>query len=184
MLEDFRLQVFMAVAREKSFTKAAAELGVSQPAVSQNIAELEKTMGCRLFERLRGEVVLTGKGEAFREYADRLLRICAEIGDMFAPLAAANVRICASEELYNYMVYPALESFRRLHPQVTFERTMFENADLVLSIRPSGDMPSDSVARIRMSSASSFDVIFQPSDKFACTRLCRLIKAFLNPLNY
>jgi DNA-binding transcriptional LysR family regulator len=201
MLEDFRLQVFMTVVRERSFTKAAAELGVSQPAVSQNIAELEKTIGCRLFERLRGEVVLTGEGEVFMSYAGRLLRTCAEIEDMFAPLPAAVVRISASEELYNYMVSPALESFRRLHPQVTFERTMFENADLVLSLRPSAisayDVLSDSVARIRMSvcpvpemgklpsaneATSYFDVIFQPTAKFSCTRLCRLIRTFLNPL--
>ena len=201
MLEDFRLQVFMKVVRERSFTKAAAELGVSQPAVSQNIAELEKTIGCRLFERLRGEVVLTGEGEVFLDYAGRLLRTCAEIEDIFAPIAAATVRICASEELYNYMVSPALESFRRLHPQVTFERTMFENADLVLSLRPSShsvfDVPADSIARIRMSvctapkigdmpsaneSTSYFDVIFQPTAKFSCTRLCRLIRTFINPL--
>ena len=42
MLEDFRLKVFMAVRSEHSFTKAARSLGISQPAVSQNIAELEK----------------------------------------------------------------------------------------------------------------------------------------------
>ena len=57
MLEDFRLRVFMAVAEEGSFTKAAASLGVTQPAVSQNIADLEKVTGQKLFERMRGEVV-------------------------------------------------------------------------------------------------------------------------------
>ena len=58
MLEDSRLRVFMAVADEGSFTKAAARLGVTQPAVSQNIADLEKVTGQKLFERMRGEVVL------------------------------------------------------------------------------------------------------------------------------
>ena len=47
MLEDFRLKVFATVAAEGSFTKAAAVLGVSQPAVSQNIAELEKLSGVK-----------------------------------------------------------------------------------------------------------------------------------------
>jgi DNA-binding transcriptional LysR family regulator len=73
MLEDFRLQVFMAVCRERSFTKAAAELGVSQPAVSQNIAELERIVGMKLFARLKGEIALTGEGEVFKDYAERLL---------------------------------------------------------------------------------------------------------------
>ena len=48
MLQDFRLKVFMAVAEYGSFTKAAESLGVSQPAVSQNIAELERNLGVRL----------------------------------------------------------------------------------------------------------------------------------------
>lgn len=191
----------MTVAHERSFTKAAAALGVTQPAVSQNVAELEKLVGARLFERMRGEVALTGEGEVFKTYAERMLSSCAALDNMFAKTAPTVVRISASEELYNYMVSPALESFRRLHPQVTFERTMFENADLVLSLRPSAssayDVPADSVARIRMSvcpvpemgklpsaneATSYFDVIFQPTAKFSCTRLCRLIRTFLNPL--
>ena len=51
MLEDFRLKVFMTVAKEGSFTKAAAKLNISQPAVSQHVSELEKTTGVKLFER-------------------------------------------------------------------------------------------------------------------------------------
>ena len=61
MLEDFRLNVFMEVARHKSFTRAAAALGISQPAVSQNIAEIEKGLGVKCFERLHGETVLTAE---------------------------------------------------------------------------------------------------------------------------
>lgn len=199
MLEDFRLQVFLTVAREKSFTRAAAELGVSQPAVSQNIAELERVVGSKLFERLRGEVVLTSEGEVFMAYARKLLGTCAEIEDMFAPIGPSVVRIAASEELYNYMVAPALESFRKIHPQVTFQRALFEDADLVLSLRASNgspyEIPADSVCRIRMSvyptprmgdlsatneKTSYFDVIYQPAPVFSCTRLCRLIKTFMN----
>ena len=56
MFEDFRLKVFVAVAEEGSFTKAAARLGVTQPAISQNVADLEKMTGVKLFSRLRGEV--------------------------------------------------------------------------------------------------------------------------------
>ena len=76
MFEDFRLKVFMTVAREKSFTKAASELGVSQPAVSQNVSELEKSAGVKLFDRLRGEVVLTPQGRIFMEYVQRIIATC------------------------------------------------------------------------------------------------------------
>ena len=56
VLEDFRLRIFMAVAEKGSFTLAAKALGVSQPAVSQNIAELEKSLGAELFLRRKGSV--------------------------------------------------------------------------------------------------------------------------------
>lgn len=73
MLEDFRLRVFEAVERCGSFTSAAKELGVSQPAVSQNIAELEKQLGEQLFNRERGNVTLTDKGRLFKGYAEQIL---------------------------------------------------------------------------------------------------------------
>ena len=73
MLDDFRLRVFMMVASEGSFTRAAQHLGVSQPAVSQNIAELEKQVGAALFERGRGEVALTAEGYVFKDYAAKIL---------------------------------------------------------------------------------------------------------------
>ena len=84
MLEDFRLRVFLAVAQEGSFTLASKKLHVSQPAVSQNIAELEKTLGVTLFERLRGEVRLTDKGLLFKGYAEQILHWYGAAADAFA----------------------------------------------------------------------------------------------------
>jgi hypothetical protein len=96
------------------------------------------------------------------------------------------------------MVSPALESFRKIHHEVVFERAMFENADLVISLKPAPssvyDIPADSIARIRMSvfptpslgtlaatqeHTSYFDVLFQPTPLFSCTLICRLIRDFL-----
>ena len=85
MLEDFRLKVFMAVRSEHSFTKAARSLGISQPAVSQNIAELEKELGVELFTRSRGEVTLTPAGISFEEYASRILHWYSAAGRVFGP---------------------------------------------------------------------------------------------------
>ena len=81
----------MTVAHERSFTKAAAALGVSQPAVSQNVAELEKLVGVKLFERLRGEVALTGEGEVFKQYAEKMLASCAGLDNMFAKIAPTYI---------------------------------------------------------------------------------------------
>ena len=63
----------MMVTQESSFTRAAQHLGVTQPAVSQNIAELEKQVGAVLFERKRGEVSLTAEGYVFKTYAEKIL---------------------------------------------------------------------------------------------------------------
>lgn len=201
MLEDFRLKVFVTVARERSFTKAAEVLGVSQPAVSQNIAELEKGFETKLFDRLRSEVVLTGEGKVFLRYAERILSAAAEADALFSPLSASTVHIAASEEIYAYFLSPALESFSKVHPHVKFERTLFDDADLTVKMQPASDspfeIPSDSIARVRMSISpapkmgdfaathetnSYFYLLYQPSQAFACTKTCRLLKDYFASL--
>ncbi len=198
MLEDFRLKVFIAVAQEGSFTKAAALLGVTQPAVSQNIADLEKLTSRKLFDRLRGEVVLTSQGRVFMDYAKSMLAMCEDMGNMFSAFPPTSVKISASEELYAYFIAPSLESFIALHPEVTFERAIFDDADLSISLKPSSDspfeIPADSISRLRISAGPApkmgdykvtqekttyFDVLFQPTPSFACTRLCRILKTYL-----
>ena len=73
MFEDSRISIFIAVSEEGSFTKAAKRMGISQPAVSQNISEIEKEVGARLFERNRNSVTLTGEGRLFKEFAGQIL---------------------------------------------------------------------------------------------------------------
>lgn len=198
MLEDFRLKVFITVAAEGSFTKAAAVLGVSQPAVSQNVAELEKLSGVKLFERLRGEVVLTPQGAVFKDYAERILKTCSSAAAIFAKAPASVVRVSASEEVFSLYLAPALEKFMTVHPEVSFERAMFEDADVSVTLKPASDspfeIPADSIARIRLSifptpkmgdykatreKSSYFDLLWQPTPAFACTQVCRLMKEIL-----
>ena len=103
MLEDFRLKVFMTVAKEGSFTKAAAVLNISQPAVSQHVSELERTTGVKLFDRLHGEVKLTEPGKAFQFRAKEILDAYSAASILFSPFEAAVIRIKASDELYLYI---------------------------------------------------------------------------------
>ena len=196
MLEDFRLKVFMAVVQERSFTKAAAVLGITQPSVSQNVADLEKMLGRKIFDRQKGTVVLTPDGEIFNIYVERILETCASVDDMFAKVSPVTVRIAASEEIYAYFVGPSLEAFAKVHPEVKFERSLFGNADLTIALVPSSFFTPDDdvISRIRMSTfvplfseslsssqekTSYFDVVYRPSQAFACTKLCRLIRQFL-----
>ena len=155
MLEEFRLKVFVTLAQEHSFTKAADRLGVTQPAVSQNVSELEKELGVKLFQRLRGETLLTPEGEVFLKYARRLQSTASEAALMFSSLEPRTVTISASEEIYTYYIMPVLDDFQTIHPHVRFERHMFDDCDLVFSIRPSSGNPFDLdprvIAKLRVS---------------------------------
>ncbi len=79
IFEDFRLRVFERVARLGSFTAAAKELGVSQPAVSQHIAEIERFTGVKLFDRVRGGIELSPQGRRFLEQTDAILDSYSEL---------------------------------------------------------------------------------------------------------
>lgn len=124
MFEDFRLRIFMAVAEKGSFTLAAKTLGVSQPAVSQNIAELEKSLGAELFLRRKGSVTLTPKGAAFKEYAGRILYWYTATEMMFGPEGklSANkpVRISADGFITSHILPQALSKLLAFNPSLTF----------------------------------------------------------------
>lgn len=124
MFEDFRLRIFMAVAEKGSFTLAAKTLGVSQPAVSQNIAELEKSLGAELFLRRKGSVTLTPKGAAFKEYAGRILYWYTATEMMFGPEGklSANkpVRISADGFIASHILPQALSKLLAFNPSLTF----------------------------------------------------------------
>ena len=72
MLQDFKLVAFEAVARSGSFQQSAHDLGVTQSAVSQIIADLEKETGRKLFERRRSGAVLTAAGQVFLALSQRV----------------------------------------------------------------------------------------------------------------
>ena len=120
MLEDFKLKVFMAVAENGSFTIAAKALGVTQPAVSQNIAELERNMGAELFTRGRGSVTLTAAGIIFKEYAEKILFWYSAAGQLFGPEGklSANkpVRISADGFIASHILPQALSKLLAFNP--------------------------------------------------------------------
>ena len=73
MLKDFvKLETFLTVARERSFSKASAKLGISQPAVTQQIKFIEKYLGCKVIERKKNGIKLTSEGEELYKVATRI----------------------------------------------------------------------------------------------------------------
>ena len=120
----------MAVAEHGSFTKAARELDVSQPAISQHISALEKETGSRLFTRTRGEACLTDAGRTFREYAARILYWYSAAGRMFGEqgsLAPGNtIRISAAPVVASYLIPKALSMVSGSCPGLRFSVTVPE----------------------------------------------------------
>jgi len=73
MLKDFvKLETFLTVSRERSFSKASAKLGISQPAVTQQIKFIEKYLACKVIERKKNGIKLTNEGEELYKIAARL----------------------------------------------------------------------------------------------------------------
>ena len=80
-----QLRIFWAIATSPSLTRAAKELGIAQPSLSQQLAKLEETLGAPLFDRLGGQLRLTDMGRYLLERAERLL---AEVDETIAGLYA------------------------------------------------------------------------------------------------
>lgn len=121
MSTDFRLKVFKTVADRLSFTKAAAELLISQPAVTKQINELERLLGKPLFLRHGNRISLTDDGVRLLEYANRILALYGELRDAFVEEQGAfsgEIRLGASTTLSQYVLPGLLAKFRKLYPDV------------------------------------------------------------------
>jgi len=117
------LRVFVTVASERSFSKAAKKLRRTQPAVSQAIRRLEKAAGERLIDRSSRDGTLTDAGELLLEYAHRLLRLVDEASGAVSELRDVKKGrvIVGSNEGTVHTVLPLIEAFQRDHPGVFVE---------------------------------------------------------------
>lgn len=121
MLEDYRLKVFAQVAQTGSFTKAAEALSISQPAVSQNVSELERQLGITLFERRRGEVALTEQGKLFLKYAERIIEDYKLINVLFNASSDDSVRLWISPEVRVLLSDRLIETVAVLRPKLKIQ---------------------------------------------------------------
>jgi len=114
------LQVFVTVAAERSFSRAAARLHRTQPAVSQAVRRLEDELGERLFDRSAKDGKLTEAGRVLLDYAQRLMRL-AEEADVavreLRDLRRGRVLVGANEAAVHALL-PVVQRFRERHPGV------------------------------------------------------------------
>jgi DNA-binding transcriptional LysR family regulator len=119
-LDLVQMETFLAVAEERSFSRAAARLHRTQPAVSQAIAKLEGELGEVLFERSSRDGTLTDAGEVLREYASKLLNLRNEAAGALTELRELHrgrLNLAANEYTCLYLL-PLLDEFRRQNPRI------------------------------------------------------------------
>lgn len=119
-MELSQLEVFLAVARERRFSRAADKLFRTQSAVSQTIRKLEDELGEALFDRSSREGVLTDAGKVLYEYAEKLINLRGEAAGSLSELRElqkGKLIIAANEFTVLYLL-PVLAEFRRVHPMI------------------------------------------------------------------
>src|SRR5467141_2451946 len=119
-MEMHPLQVFLTVATEKSFSRAATKLLRTQPAVSLSIQRLESELGEKLIDRSGKDLILTDAGRSVLEYARRFQSLHQEMDNSIAELrdnSAGRLTIGANESTTLYLLRD-IQRYRELYPKV------------------------------------------------------------------
>jgi DNA-binding transcriptional LysR family regulator len=132
-MADRRLQVFHSVAKHLSFTKAAEQLFMTQPAVTFQVKQLEEHFNTRLFERKRGRIALTPAGQLVLGYAEKILALSGEmdtrVGELTGEVSGV-LALGASMTIAEFILPRILGEFKALHPQVQTQMTV-ANSEII-----------------------------------------------------
>ena len=132
-MADRRLQVFHAVAKHLSFTKAAEALFMTQPAVTFQIRQLEEQFDTRLFDRAHGRIALTAAGALALDYAERILALSAELDTRLKEMSGqvgGVLLVGASMTVAEFLLPPVLGEFKARFPAVV-PRLFVANSEAV-----------------------------------------------------
>lgn len=121
----YQIKAFTHVAREKSFSRAAGTLGVTQSSITQHVAKLEALMGTQLFIRRRGGLELTRAGKELFAISDRLTTmeqlVNEKISD-YSALTDGHIRLIANAPR---PAMPIIAEYGKLYPQVQIDFTLY-----------------------------------------------------------
>lgn len=121
-MENFRLKVFRVVARHLNFTRAAEELLLTQPAVTQQIKALEDEYGLPLFNRTGGRISLTAAGTTLLPFAEQLKTLSDQAFEAVTSTSGTHsgaLALGASQTIGQYLLPNFVAAFLREHPRVT-----------------------------------------------------------------
>lgn len=117
-------KVFCMVGKHKSFSKAAKELYMTQPAVSQSIMQLEDELEIRLFTRTSKGVILTNEGKLIYEYANSAINLINTGEEKLLEarnLLIGDLKIGVGDTISKYFLMPYLEEFHKRYPNIKFK---------------------------------------------------------------
>ncbi|SHK50941.1 LysR family transcriptional regulator [Paraburkholderia terricola] len=172
MKEDFNdLVGFITVARERNFTRAAAQLGVSQSALSRTVAGLERSIGLQLLSRTTRSVSLTEAGERLLSaIRPRFEEIEAEVASLrgMTDRPSGTVRITTTDYAATTYVWPRLQALLRQYPELKIELVNdYGLADIVadrfdVGVRLGDQVAKDMVA-VRIAPDMTMSIVGSPS---------------------
>ncbi|MHB1042538.1 MAG: selenium metabolism-associated LysR family transcriptional regulator [Eubacteriales bacterium] len=129
----YQLKVFYSVARHLGYSKAGEELALSQPAVSRQVAALEKSLGLELFVQRGRQVELTDVGRSLFDYADRIFDLAGQAEramSQFKDLERGQVLIGASTTIGSYILPQVLRAFQERFPNIDISLRLGNSATI------------------------------------------------------
>lgn len=119
-----QLRIFWAVSHSATMTKAAKQLGMAQPSMSQQLAKLEATIGTKLFHRRSGELTLTEAGSFLMPRAEHVLRAMRELEDGLSRFSGGNsvtIRIAGLNSVLRVLLPAVVDEMRGRFPDADFD---------------------------------------------------------------
>ena len=135
---DYRLKVFYTVANRLSFTKAANELNISQPAVTKHIKEIENQLSTKLFDRKGTTIQLTESGKILFVYAEKSRQLYRDLEFAISQLNKAEkgkLKIGASTTIAQYILPEILAKFNSYYKDINIELVTHNSEDIATLLK-------------------------------------------------
>lgn len=190
-----QLRILKAIATEKNFTRAAELLYISQPSLSKQIKNLERSLNVQLINRENNKISLTENGEVFLQYAERILALCEESCRALIDLKngeRGNLIVGASQTIGTYLMPRVLVLFAQNYPQIDLQVQVNSTRIIAKNIKNreidiavvGGEIPIDLKRSLKIENfvEDEFSLIIPKSHPFALKKI--ISKEDLYHLNF
>ncbi len=172
-----QLATFQAVAKHRSYVRAAEELHFSQPAVSAQIRHLEESLGIKLFDQIGRKTHLTQAGEELYLYSQKIFSVIDETMDVMEALRSpyyGRLSVGADTTVGSYVIPGLLGKFRQIYPQVEILLQVLNRAALVeaifnnrVELAVMGSVPDDAPVEIEPFAFNPLVLVAAPTHRLA-----------------